>query len=68
LLAHAVQLLQLLLLDALHRHDAKLRAARRFEQCRGVGRVGLVASHVGAHVLRRQQAYLVTWACNARLQ
>jgi hypothetical protein len=59
LLAHPMQLLQLLLLDRLQRHRAQLRAAGRFHQCGRIGRIGLVAPHVRSHVLRRQQPHLM---------
>lgn len=53
--AQAVQLLQLLLLMALHRHRMNAGAARRFEEGVAVVAVGLVASPVGFHVARMQQ-------------
>jgi hypothetical protein len=60
LLAQPVQLLQLLLIDRFDRHGTNLRAARRLDQRRRVGGVGLVAPNIGAHVLRRQQPNLMS--------
>jgi len=53
--ARSMQGLQCLLLDAFDAHRLQLRAAQRLDERRGVGRVGLVAPDVGAHVLSRQQ-------------
>ena len=50
--AGAVQSLQSLLLDRLHAHRHDVGAARRLQQRTGIGRVGLVALHVGAHIRR----------------
>lgn len=49
--ADAVQALQGLLLDGLHAHGANVAGAGGFEQGGCIGGVGLVAPHVGAHVL-----------------
>ena len=53
-----MQALQRLLLDRfdLHRHD--VRTARRFQQCRRIGSIGLVAFDVSTDVARRQQTNL----------
>ena len=57
--AQPVELLDRLLLDRLDRHRADLAAAGRLEQRTGIRGIGLVALHIGAHVLRRQQPHLV---------
>ncbi|MBV6425124.1 MAG: hypothetical protein NAOJABEB_02938 [Steroidobacteraceae bacterium] len=56
--AGAMQGLQRLLLDRLdaYRHD--VGTAQRLEQGRGIGRIGLVALDVGAHVARWQQLHV----------
>ena len=51
-----MQRLQRLLLDRLDAHGDDLGAARRFEQRGGIGRIGLVALDVGAHVALRLRA------------
>lgn len=53
----AMQSLQGLLLDGLHAHRAHIRGAGRLQQGGGVSSICLVAFHIGAHVLRRQQAH-----------
>ena len=53
--ADAVQPLQGLLLDRFDAHRANVGCAGGFQQGSGIGRIGLVASHIGAHVLGRQQ-------------
>jgi hypothetical protein len=53
--AGAVQALEGLLIDRLHPHRDDVGAACRLQQRFGVGRIGLVALDVGAHVRRRQQ-------------
>ena len=53
--ASAMQPLQGLLLDRLDLHRDDVGAARRFEQCAGIGGIGLVALDVGAHIRRRKQ-------------
>jgi len=50
-----MQGLQRLLLHAFDAHRDHFGAARRFDQRRGIGCIGLVALDVGAHVLSRQQ-------------
>jgi hypothetical protein len=50
-----MQRLQRLRLGGLHRHGLNPRTPRRFEQAFGVHPVRLVASHIGLHVLDRQQ-------------
>ena len=50
-----MQPLQRLLLDRLHEHRTNLSAAHRLEQRGRVGPIGLVATNVGAHILRRKQ-------------
>jgi hypothetical protein len=42
----------------LHAHRADLGAARRLDQGAGIGRIGLVALHIRAHIGRGQQAHL----------
>src|SRR5262245_4795272 len=56
--ARAMQRLQRLLLDRLHRHRFDVCSARRLQQRDGIGCVSLVTSHVGAHILCRQQSHL----------
>jgi len=53
-----MQALQGLLFDRLDAHRGDVGAAVRLEQRRGIGRIGLVALDVGAHVARRQQPHL----------
>ena len=43
-------------------HRGDVATAQRLEQCRGIGRIGLVALDIGAHVARRQQPHLDTAA------
>ena len=57
LLAHAVQRDERLLLDAFHRHARHLARAHRFEDRFGIGAIGLIASHVRAHIRRRDQRH-----------
>jgi len=59
--AQAMQRQHLLLLHAFDRHRTDLIATRRFDQCSGIGPIGLVT----AHVLRRQQLHRVAMPCNA---
>ena len=56
--ADAVQPLQGLLFHRLHAHGANIGRTGSFQQRRRVGGVGFVASHIGAHVLGRQQLHL----------
>jgi hypothetical protein len=51
--AQPMQLLKGLLINGLDRYRSNVKAARRFDECRGIRRVGLVAPDVGAGVLRR---------------
>jgi hypothetical protein len=53
-----MQRLERLLLDRLHRNGRYVRAARRLEERHRVGRIGLVALHIGTHIARRQQPHL----------
>ena len=53
-----MQALQRLLFHAFDPHGLNVGTAHGFQQSRGIGGVGLVALHVGADVLGRQQAYL----------
>ena len=55
--ARAMQGLQRLLLDRFHRHRLDIAGPGRLQQRCRVGRISLVALHVGAHVLGRQQLY-----------
>ena len=64
-LAHAMQGLDALLVGALDRHRRQARAAIGFEQAGGVGAIGLVAAHIGPHVVRGQQAHGVPQAAEA---
>jgi hypothetical protein len=50
--ARAVQCLQRLLSDAFDTYWADLSTARCFKERRHVGRIGLVATHLGSDVLR----------------
>ena len=50
--------LERLLLDRFHLHRDDLRAARGLQERTGIGRIGLVAFHVGAHIQRRQELHL----------
>ena len=59
LFADTVQCLQPLLARRLHRHRGDLPAACGLDQSGRIGAVGLVATHVRAHVAGRQQAHLV---------
>ena len=55
-----MELLQCLLIDGLDRHGPDVRAARRFDQGRGIGRVGLVAPDVGTDILGGQKHHLMS--------
>ena len=52
---YPMQRLQRLLLHRLHMHRPNLRAADRFEYCRNIRTISLVAPDVGTEILRRQQ-------------
>ena len=52
-----MQRLQRLLLHRLHPHRLHVVGSSRFQQCRRIGRVGLIALYILAHVVRRQQAH-----------
>lgn len=54
-LADAMQAPDALLLGGLHRHRADVGTAVGFEQASGIGAVGLVATDIGPHAMRREQ-------------
>lgn len=54
-----MQLLQLLLAVAFHRHGMNIGAACRFEHGVAVIAVGLVAAAIGPHVVPMQQPHLM---------
>jgi hypothetical protein len=53
--ADAVQRDERLLILALHLYGVDARTAVRFQDCFAVGAVGLIASAIGLHVVRRQE-------------
>jgi hypothetical protein len=65
LASQTMQRLQLLLLEALDRYLTNLRAACGFDQCGGIGSIGLAASDVRLHVMRGQKPHRVTLADEA---
>jgi hypothetical protein len=60
-----MQLLQGLLIERLDRHRSDVWTAGRLDQRGGVCRIGLVASNVGAGILRRQKHHVVALTTQA---